>query len=170
MSNEFKQLPVDGIVGKINNKILIDGVKVKAQRLIPDTRGFLMELMRPDWDEFIQWGQVYATMCYPGIIKGFHHHYLQIDSFNCVSGMSRVVLFDGRPDSPTNGIINEFIIGPMNPKMVQIPNLVWHGFSAVGNDAAIIINCPTRMYNYKEPDEFRCPANSFGYDWSKVSG
>lgn len=170
MSNEFKQLPVDGIIGKINNKVLIDGVKVKAQRLMPDARGFLMELMRPDWDEFIQWGQVYATMCYPGIIKGFHHHYLQIDNFNCVSGMGRVVLFDGRPDSPTNGIINEFIIGPMNPKMVQIPNLVWHGFSAVGNDPAIIINCPTRMYNYKEPDEFRCPANSFGYDWSKVSG
>ena len=170
MTHEYIQLPVEGIVGKINNKQLIDGVKVRAQKLVPDARGFLMELMRPDWPEFIQWGQVYATMCYPGVVKGFHYHYLQIDSFNCVCGMGRIVLFDNRPDSPTNGIINEFIIGPLAPKLVQIPNLVWHGFAAVGNEPAIIINCPTRMYNYKEPDEFRCPSNSFGYDWSKVSG
>jgi len=168
--SEYIQLPVEGIIGRVDNKTLISGVKVRQQRLIPDARGFLMEIMRPDWPEFIQWGQVYATMCYPGVVKGFHYHHKQIDSFNCIAGMGRVVLFDNRPGSPTNGIINEFIIGPMNPKMVQIPNLVWHGFAAVGDQPAIIINCPTQMYNYKEPDEFRCPANSFGYDWSKVSG
>jgi len=168
--SEFIQLPVEGVVGKINNRVLIEGVKVKAQRLIPDARGFLMELMRPDWPEFIQWGQVYATMCYPGVVKGWHYHYHQIDSFNCVCGMGKVVLFDNRPNSPTNGIINEFIIGPLNPKMVQIPNFVWHGFAAVGPEPAIIINCPTRMYNYTEPDEYRAPHDSFGYKWNAVNG
>jgi len=168
--SEFIQLPVEGIVGKINNKTLIDGVKVRQQKLVLDVRGFLMEIMRPDWPEFKQWGQVYCTMCNSGSQKGFHFHYKQVDSFNCIWGTSKVVLFDNRPGSPTNGIINEFIIGPMNPKMVQIPNLVWHGFAAVGNEPALIVNCPTEMYNYKEPDEFRCPPNSFGYEWDKVSG
>lgn len=168
--SEFIQLPVDGIIGKIDNKRLIDGVKIRQQRLIPDSRGFLMELMRPDWPEFIQWGQVYATMCLAHTVKAFHYHYKQIDNFNCVSGMSKVVLFDNRPDSPTNGIINEFVIGPMSPRLILIPNLVWHGFTAIGDEPTIIVNCPTRMYDYKEPDEFRAPFDSFGYDWYRING
>lgn len=169
MKHEYEQLPVDGVVGTVS-KERIEGVVLRKQRLIPDDRGYLMELMRPDWDEFQKWGQVYATMCYPGVSKSFHYHYNQVDSFNCVCGSCKVVLMDNRPDSSTNGIINEFVIGPMNPMMVQIPKLVWHGFTAVGTEPAIVINCPTEMYDYEEPDEFRAPADSFGYQWGNVSG
>ena len=169
MKHQFEQLPVEGEVGQIK-KELINGVVVRDQKLIADDRGFLMEMMRPDWDEFEQWGQVYATMCLPGTIKSFHYHYRQVDFFNCVSGTAKVVLFDNRPDSWTKGYINEFVIGPLQPKMVRIPNLVWHGFAAVGNEPAIIVNCPTEKYNYEEPDEFRAPFDSFGYSWYNING
>lgn len=169
MQNDFLTLPVEGEIGTVS-KQLIDGVKIKSQRLIPDERGFLMEMLRPDWDEFEKFGQAYATMCYPKIIKGFHYHYKQIDFFNCVMGSAKVVLYDGRPDSPTKGLINEFVIGPLNPQMVRIPNYVWHGFTAVGTEPAIIINCPTETYNYVEPDEYRAPFDSFCYDWYATNG
>ena len=32
-----------------------------------------------------------------------------------------------------------------------------HGFKAVGTEMAMIINFPTELYNYKEPDEYRVP-------------
>jgi len=168
--HEFKQLPVEGVIGKVNNKVRIAGCEIRKQRLIPDDRGFLMELMRPDWKEFKGWGQVYVTMCLPHTVKGFHYHYNQIDNFNCVSGMAKLVLFDDRPDSPTRGIINEFFIGELNPSLVVIPNYVWHGFMALGEERAIIVNCPTKMYNYEEPDEYRAPFDSFGYKWFDVNG
>ena len=170
MKHEYEHLLFEGQKGTVNNKYRIEDVEVRKQTLIPDDRGFLMEMLRPDWDIFRNWGQVYATMCYPGVVKGWHYHFHQIDFFNCVSGMAKVCLFDNRPDSSTAGIINEFVIGPMNPLMIKIPTEVWHGFTAVGNEPAIIINCPTEKYNYKVPDEYRAPADAFGYKWSDVSG
>lgn len=169
MKHEFEQLPVEGEIGKVS-KTLIEGVRLRKQRLMLDDRGFLMEMLRSDWEEFEKFGQTYVTMCLPGIKKSFHYHRAQVDFFNCVWGTSKVVLYDNRPDSSTKGLINEFVIGPLNPTMVRIPNLVWHGFAAVGNEPALIVNCPTEMYNYEEPDEFRAPFDSFGYRWDEVNG
>jgi dTDP-4-dehydrorhamnose 3,5-epimerase len=53
---------------------LIEGVVARAQRLIPDDRGFLMEMLRSDWPEFKRFGQAYMTACYPGIVKAWHYH------------------------------------------------------------------------------------------------
>jgi len=170
MKHEFASLPHKGVVGKIDNKTRIEGCEVREQTLIPDDRGFLNEIMRSDWDVHEKWGQVYATQCLPNVVKGWHYHYKQVDYFNCVSGMSKVVLFDNRENSSTKGIINEFVIGPLRPRMIRIPNFVWHGFCAIGNDPTIIINCPTEMYDYKDPDEFRAPFDSFDYNWFGVSG
>ena len=133
---------------------LIDGVQVKQQRLNTDERGFLMEIMRPDWDVFQKFGQVYATSAYPGVVKAWHYHKKQWDHFTCVRGMMKVALYDGRENSPTHGVINEFFIGERNPVMVKIPPNVYHGFKCIGTEEAIIVNVPTEMYNYAEPDEY----------------
>ena len=167
--NDFVNLDVKDIVGKVDKFTPIKGVKVKSQKLIVDSRGFLMELMRPDWEEFEEFGQTYATMCLPDVVKGWHFHYEQVDFFNCVSGMAQVFLFDDRAGSPTQGVINEFVIGPLNPQMVRIPNLVWHGFMAVSTESALIINSPTKKYDYNAPDEYRAPWDSFGYDWYGIN-
>jgi len=40
---------------------MIEGVKVKRLNLIPDERGFLMEILRNDDELFEKFGQVYLT-------------------------------------------------------------------------------------------------------------
>lgn len=146
---------------------LIEGVQTKKLRLIPDDRGFLMEMLRSDWPEFERFGQSYITACYPGVIKAWHYHKKQTDHFVCVSGMAKVVLFDDREGSPTKGLINEFHIGYLNPILVKIPPFTYHGFTAEGTDTALIVNFPTELYNYQEPDEFRLPFDDplIPYDW-----
>ncbi len=134
---------------------LIDGVTTRPLRVIPDERGYLMEMMRNDWPEFRRFGQVYLTVAYPGIIKAWHFHKVQWDHFICVQGMARVVLFDQRADSPTHGLINEFHIGILQPILLAIPPMVCHGFTAEGIEAALIVNVPTELYNYQNPDEHR---------------
>jgi dTDP-4-dehydrorhamnose 3,5-epimerase len=145
----------------------ISGVKVRRLRLIPDDRGWLMELLRSDWEEFEKFGQAYVTTCYPGVVKAWHYHKLQTDHFTCVSGLAKLALYDPRDDSPTKGLINEFYLGNLNPILVKIPRSVYHGFTAVGNEPAIIINFPTHLYNYEKPDEYRLPPNdpSIPYKW-----
>ncbi len=77
---------------------LIDGVKTRLLRRVPDERGFLTELLRSDWEE--------------------------------------------------------------------------SGFKAVGDRVSAIMNFPTELYNYQEPDEFRIPPDSpdIPCDWAVKLG
>jgi len=49
---------------------MIKGVTVRKLRLIPDERGYLMEMLRSDWEEYDKFGQVYITAVYPGVGEG----------------------------------------------------------------------------------------------------
>jgi len=42
----------------------------------------------------------------------------------------------------------------------------------IGTAPALMINIPTELYNYKEPDEFRVHPhdNDIPYDWSQKDG
>lgn len=152
---------------------MIDGVKIKKLKVIPDERGRLMEILRSDDDVFIKFGQIYLTTTYPGVVKGWHYHKKQYDNITCVAGMLKVVLYDNREDSPTKYQVDEFFIGIHNPVLVQIPPMILHGWKCVGNVEALVINCPSEVYIYDEPDEFRIPPDdeSVPYDWySKRDG
>ena len=148
---------------------MIDGVKIKKLKLIPDDRGRLMEILRSDEEIFDKFGQVYMTTAYPGIVKAWHYHKKQDDHFTCISGTMRLALYDAREGSPTHKEINDFTINLDNPVLVKIPKCVYHGFKCVGDKEAIVINVPTLPYNRKEPDEHRLDAfeNDIGYDWKK---
>jgi dTDP-4-dehydrorhamnose 3,5-epimerase len=151
---------------------MIQGVRQKKLKIIPDERGRLMELLRSDEDLFIQFGQVYMTTAYPGVVKGWHYHKKQIDNFIVIKGMVKLVLYDNRDDSPTKGEINEFFIGEHNPLLIQIPPLVLHGFKCMSQKEAICINCPTEAYNHLQPDEYRISPHSdeIPYKWERKDG
>jgi len=148
----------------------IEGVKVKELKIISDERGKLMEILRSDEPIFERFGQAYVTVCKPRVVKGWHYHKIQADHFVCLQGAAKVVLYDPRKESKTYGEINEFMIGWDNQLMIKIPTFVYHGFTALGNQDAIILNIPTEVYHYDQPDEFR--ENPFSkqipYDWGDV--
>lgn len=148
---------------------LIKGVRIKPLRVIPDERGRLFEILRKDDPIFQKFGQVYCTTVNAGVVKGWHYHKKQIDSFVCVSGMIKLVLYDDRAGSPTKGRVNEFCIGTHNPLLVQIPPHVWHGFKGISAPEAIVINIPTEPYHRKRPDEYRVDPhqNDIPYDWNQ---
>ncbi len=151
---------------------MIDGVQVKELKVIPDERGRLMEMLRSDDDIYSQFGQVYMTTAYPGVVKAWHYHKVQDDHFVVVKGMIKLVLYDDREGSKTRGEVNEFFMGMHNPILVKIPRGIYHGFKSMGEEEAIVINVPTEPYNREDPDEYRIPADdeSIPYDWSRKDG
>ena len=50
-------------------------------------------------------------------------------------------------------------LGGCLPMLIQIPRMVYHGFKAIGNEVAYVLNCPTLPYDYENPDEHRRPWN-----------
>lgn len=148
---------------------MIQGVMTKKLRVIPDERGRLMEILRSDDEIFEGFGQTYVTSALPGVVKAWHYHKLQDDHFCVLVGMMKVALYDAREDSPTRGEVNEFFLGIHNPMVLRIPAGVYHGFKCISETESLCLNVPTRVYDYKNPDEYRLPAHTdqIPYDWNR---
>ena len=151
---------------------MIEGVAVKPIHVIADERGRVIEVLRSDDPLFERFGQVFVSTAYPGVVKAWHYHRKQWDHFVVVAGMMKVVLYDARDDSPTHGDVEEYFLGEHNPILVQIPPLVYHGFKCISEREAIVINCPTEVYDYAKPDEYRVDphASDIPYDWARKDG
>ncbi|MEK7448742.1 MAG: dTDP-4-dehydrorhamnose 3,5-epimerase family protein [Planctomycetota bacterium] len=151
---------------------MIKDVKIKKLNPIPDERGRVMEILRNDDEIFQKFGQVYITTAYPDVVKAWHYHKIQSDSFAVIHGTMKVVLYDNRKGSPTKGEVNEFFMGEHNPILVRIPPMVYHGFKCISPDEAIMLNCPTEPYHRKKPDEYRLDAHTkkIPYDWTRKDG
>lgn len=151
---------------------MIQGIRVKKLKLIPDERGRLMEILRKDDPDFQGFGQVYLTTTYPGVVKAWHLHERQTDNLCCIQGMIKLAVYDSREDSPTYKELNQFYIGVHNPALVTIPPGVYHGWMCVSEDEALIINTPSEAYDYGNPDERRLDPhdNDIPYDWKRKDG
>lgn len=151
---------------------MIAGVHVKKLKVIEDERGLLMEMLRSDDSFFNKFGQVYLSVCNIGYAKAWHYHKKQTDNFAVVFGRGRIGLFDRRDDSSTKGEVNEFVSEPGKRILVTIPPGVVHGFEAIGEEPCYLINCPTELYDYKNPDEHRMPFNSseIPFKWNASKG
>jgi len=115
---------------------MMDGVKIKQLRVIPDERGHLMEMLRSDDDLYEKFGQAYLTTTYPGVVKAWHMHKKQDDNVVCVKGMIKLALFDDREGSSSRGEVMEIFLGEHRPALVQIPREVYHGWKCVSENEA----------------------------------
>ncbi|MBI4340982.1 MAG: dTDP-4-dehydrorhamnose 3,5-epimerase family protein [Candidatus Omnitrophica bacterium] len=151
---------------------MIQGIRTKPLHVIADERGRLFEILRRDEPLFRRFGQVYCTTVHYGVVKGWHYHKRQTDYFVCVSGMIKLVAYDGRKGSRTRGQVNEFFIGVHHPMLVTIPPQVLHGFKGISQPEAVVINVPDHPYRHGKPDEYRVDphSNEIPYDWHRVDG
>ncbi len=151
---------------------MIDGVKIKKLRVIPDERGRLMEILRADDELFSEFGQVYVTTTYPNVVKAWHKHLKQSDNVVCVRGMIKLALYDPREDSSSFKEVNQFYLGVHNPLLVHVPPNIYHGWMCVSDEEAMIVNIPTEVYDYENPDEQRLDPheNEIPYDWRRKDG
>ena len=88
------------------------------QAAAPHSRRARLADGNPRADEselFTKFGQVYVSATYPGVVKAWHYHKVQVDNFACIAGMVKLVLVDTRDGSPTKGAVNEFFIGDAEP-------------------------------------------------------
>lgn len=144
---------------------MIHGIATRTLQINADERGHLVEIFRRDWDEFDpDPAMAYYSYTYPGIVRAWHRHNCgQIDYFVCPQGRIKIAVYDDREDSPTLGELNTFITGEQSPELIRVPGDCWHGFKAIGDEPAMLINFPTNLYDYENPDEERLP-----YDTDKI--
>lgn len=149
---------------------MIDGVKVVPLKRIPDERGLIMHMLKRTDPHFLEFGEIYFSCAYPGVIKAWHVH-REMTVNNCtVVGMIKLVLFDGRADSPTNGEVMELFIGEQNYCLVQIPPGIANGYKPIGDKMAILANCASLPHDPEEIAYIDPFDNDIPYDWALRQG
>ena len=147
----------------------IDGVQLREVLHVPRDHGVITELYRPEWDPTgLPVVHAYQSRLYPGAIGAWSCHARTIDRLFVNQGSVKVVLYDGREGSRTAGRINELHAGDARPTLVIVPIGVWHGLQNLGDADALVLNFPTRAYDYADPDHYRLPFDSpeIPYAWS----
>jgi dTDP-4-dehydrorhamnose 3,5-epimerase len=146
---------------------LIDGVRIREARTIPDDRGSLCVAYDPRW-EFSDEPMVYAyeVTVRPGAIKGWIRHETYDDRLFMSAGSIRWVLYDDRPESATRGLLSELFFDEHHRSLLLIPQGVWHAVENVGADDARMINFPTAPYQYENPDKTRLPLDTDSIPYS----
>lgn len=146
--------------GKLRNSP-IEGVEFRATRPVAHADGHMTEVARASWDIIASpVVQVHMTTTLPGRVRGWELHRETSDRLFVVSGLVRIVVFDGRQQSPTFGKINEFLLSEKNPGLLLVAPFLYHGWKNIGTSEAVIINMPDRMYNYEAPDSLILPWES----------
>ncbi|MFZ5477950.1 MAG: dTDP-4-dehydrorhamnose 3,5-epimerase family protein [Myxococcota bacterium] len=143
----------------------IEGVAVHPLRRIPDERGTVLHMLRVTDPHFVQFGEIYFSTIYPGVVKGWHRHREMTLNYACVHGRIKLVLYDDRPDSPTRGALVEEFLGPDHYALVVVPPGVWNGFKGMGDGVAIVANCCTHPHDPSRSDRLDPFRNDLPYDW-----
>jgi dTDP-4-dehydrorhamnose 3,5-epimerase len=145
---------------------MIEGVSIIPLRQIPDERGRIMHMLRSDDPHFEQFGEIYFSTVYPGVVKGWHLHKRMKLNYAVISGTIKLVLYDDREDSSTHGEVQEITLGEGNYALVIIPAMVWNGFKGVGVVPAIVANCATIPHDPDEIVRMDPFDNHIPYDWA----
>ncbi len=146
-------------------------VTIKDAAFVPlvahtDDRGYLTEILRATDPHFTKFGQVYPVGNFArGVIRAFHKHEKLWDWFFVSHGSAKFVLVDDRPESPSHGDINIFVVGPRNLALIAVPPGVYHGWMSLEDDTQMI-SIASEVYNRERPDEVRIPPDSFGDVWT----
>jgi dTDP-4-dehydrorhamnose 3,5-epimerase len=126
-----------------------------------DDRGEVFEMFDLRWD----WHKdplvfAYSFTIRPGIIKGWGLHKKHEDRYLIVHGHIEVVLYDVRPNSPTNGKVFKIYLSERRRRLMNIPANVWHADRNIGDKEAFLVNFPTIPYDHADPDKYRLPLDT----------
>lgn len=147
---------------------MIKDVLIIPLRKICDERGMIMHMLRRNDPHFEQFGEIYFSAAYPGVVKGWHEHTMQAQFYAVIQGMIKLVLYDNRPSSETYKELMEVFIGEHNYQLVKIPTGVVNGYKTIGTETAIIANCATLPHQPDEMVRYEPHGNKVPYKWERV--
>jgi len=123
--------------------VTVSGVIARDLKVMPDDRGDVKHMMKATDEAFSQFGEIYFSSVLPGKVKAWRRNKTTTVNLAVVTGNVRLVVYDGENSE-------EFFIGEKNHQLVSIPPDVWRGFTAVGEEMAVIANLMDHPY---DPDD-----------------
>jgi len=145
---------------------MIQGVSLRPLKQIPDERGKVMQMLRRDDPWFERFGEIYFSLVYPRVVKGWHLHKVMTLNYAVITGRIKLVLYDEREQSPTRGELQEIFSGEDSYCLITVPPNVWNGFKGLGVQPAVVANCSTDPHEPSEIVRLDPFSDRIPYDWN----
>lgn len=149
---------------------MIDGVNLTPLRQIHDERGKVMHMLKKTDPHFDKFGEIYFSCVYPNAIKAWHIHKKMTLNYAVPFGKIKLVLFDSRPKSKTEGQLMEIFLGPENYQLVTVPPMVWNGFKGLSREMSIVANCASIPHDPLEIERMDPFSPTIPYNWDIKHG
>ncbi len=147
---------------------MINDIEIIQLSKICDERGKIMHMLKNSDPVFEQFGEIYFSTAYPGVVKGWHEHTKMTLNYSVIKGMIKLVLIDNRKDSSTYKEIQEIFMGEDNYILVKIPPRIINGFKNISTKECIVANCSSIPHDKNEIIRYSPYDDKFGYNWEIV--
>lgn len=148
-------------------KSRIDDLVIEPLKQIEDQRGAVLHMLRCDSPLFTEFGEIYFSVVYPGVVKAWKRHHKMTQHFTVPVGCIRLVIFDDRKNSSGRGKVEVLQLGrPDHYNLVRMPPLVWYGFQGTDKQPSLIANCTNIPHDPEEVEVIPEDDATIPYKWS----
>ena len=146
---------------------MIDGVIFTPLAIIDTEGGRVLHAMKASDVGFSGFGESYFSTVEPEAIKGWKLHREMVLNLVVPVGRVRIVIFDDRADSETEGKLSEILLSRNNYGRLTVPAKLWVGFQGLDENDSLLLNIASIPH---DPDEVEHRAlDEIDYDWNHVN-
>ena len=146
-----------------SNKIF--DVQITDLNIYSDEKGSVLHMLRSDSSIFADFGEIYFSKIYYKSIKAWKQHQEMTMNIAVPVGNIKLVLYDDRDNSESQGQIDEFDLSENNYKLVTIPPLIWTGFTGLAQGTSMLANLASIPHSDKEVKTLDINNDKIPYHW-----
>src|SRR6266404_967181 len=105
-------------------------LKIKKLTVKKDDRGWLAEIIRPEFVNSKELGQIFLTIAMPGKTKGGHYHLRKTEWFCVIKGRGLLRIWNHK----TNRTLEERELKETNLEIVAMPLKYMHAIKNIGDE------------------------------------
>ena len=145
-------------------QVTIDGVMLTPLKQIFHPKGDVWHAMKCSDAGFAGFGEAYFSTIHYGDIKPWKKHLKMTLNFVVPVGKIRVVIFDDRAGSVTQGNFFDVTLSHDNYQRITIPAGLWVAFSGVGNSLNLLLNLANLEHDPLEVER-KDSLSEISYQW-----
>ena len=146
-----------------SNKIF--DVQITDLNIYSDEKGSVLHMLRSDSSIFADFGEIYFSKIYYKSIKAWKQHQEMTMNIAVPVGKIKLVLYDDRDYSESQGQIDEFDLSDDNYKLVTIPPLIWVGFQGIEKKPSMLANLASIPHSPREVKRLDTFDKRIPYKW-----
>jgi len=147
---------------------VIKDVIITPLKQISDERGSVLHFLKANSPNFLNFGEAYFSKINAGLVKGWKLHFLAHQNFCVPYGAVKLVVFDSRKGSDSEGLIQEIIVdNSSNFKLVSLPPNLYYSFQCLSKDYSILANISSEIHDPRESIVLPLDNDLIEYKWQE---